>query len=239
MKQQLIASGLILAATLSPLSLAAETPEQPAPSAKKGAVMASSILGGAALAGPIGALVGMIGGAFMVNDVEKADQLDEVTIEMAATAEALDSANQRVGDLQEQLLLAGYQQRKLEDMALTSLEFQILFHTGADELTPSAAKRLHELAVFLKDNPELQILVQGYADPRGTDEYNNVLSLHRALNVKQALVQQGVELERIQYNAYGADQSMAGKGDLDAYAAERRVSIEIFHRGEGVVHIEP
>src|SRR5690606_14699506 len=74
--------------------------------------------------------------------------------------------------------------QKLEQMkkAVTNkLEFQVLFATGEDSLSSQDSKRIKSLATYLMNNPELKVRLDGHADPRGTDEYNNVLSEERAL----------------------------------------------------------
>ena len=102
------------------------------------------------------------------------------------------------------------------------------WQTGNDSLSESIVQRLDDLADFLHKNPELNIRLHGHADPRGTDEYNNVLSMHRAINVQKQLESRGIDASRIERYFYGADQSVAAKGDFDSYALERRVTIQVF-----------
>jgi Outer membrane protein and related peptidoglycan-associated (lipo)proteins len=117
---------------------------------------------------------------------------------------------------------------QLEKATLAPLAFQVLFMTGDDELTQQDLQRMDALAQYLSDNQKLQVRLDGYADPRGTDEYNNVLSNERALNVVNALQERGVAAERIEHFAHGANKSVASQGDIEGYALERRVRIEVF-----------
>ncbi len=81
--------------------------------------------------------------------------------------------------------------------------------------------------MFLAEQPEIDVMLSGYADPRGDDEFNLELSEQRVRSVADSLQASGVGPERITINAYGDRQSSAVDGDLDAYALERRVTIEL------------
>jgi outer membrane protein OmpA-like peptidoglycan-associated protein len=197
----------------------------------------ASIIGGL-LGGPIGFMVGGISGTFLAQELKKADDYAIASEQLHNTQQELVGVETEITALKEQLYLAQQQGAYLQNIALTGLKFQILFHTGNDNLNESTIKRIDELANFLQKNPELTIRLHGYADPRGTDEYNNVLSEHRAINVQQALENRGIDSSRIERRAYGADQSTAAKGNLDAYALERRVTIEVINQNDGVAIID-
>lgn len=203
---------------------------------KEGTVFGTAAIVGGLLAGPIGAIVGGIGGTIMGPELTKADQYEFTVKENQDLESQLTANQQKVSGLLQQLQLARQAQEQLQQMAISSLEFQVLFHTGNDSLDGNTVKRIDELSNFLERNPELSVRLHGYADPRGTDEYNNVLSMHRALSVQKALEERGIDATRIERRSYGSDQSQATKGDLDAYALERRVSIEVFNRNAGVAY---
>jgi outer membrane protein OmpA-like peptidoglycan-associated protein len=75
--------------------------------------------------------------------------------------------------------------------------------------------------------PQARVRIAGFADPRGSAAYNEELSMRRAHGVAAVLVAAGVPEERILIEAYGKAQSVAGEGDLDAYALERRVTVRV------------
>jgi outer membrane protein OmpA-like peptidoglycan-associated protein len=77
--------------------------------------------------------------------------------------------------------------------------------------------------------------VAGYADPRGSDAYNDELSLRRATNVAAVLTSAGVPRERIHIEAHGKTEAGDASGDLDAYALERRVTVRLQLPGAGQV----
>ena len=223
MKKLAIATSIALATSGS---VAPASAGETATGLKQGAIFTTSTIAGAAAAGPVGFILGALGGAYLGEQVKKADQAELTELELA-------EHKMQVAQLQTQLAQADSKVGELSQLALDKLEFQVLFHTGADQLTERAQARVAALADFLRQHPGLSVRLTGFADPRGTDEYNNVLSDHRARAVQDALQALGVEDYRIARQAFGADRSMAPKGDYEAYAMERRVDIEIFDPAMG------
>jgi|GEM_PF-2757485 len=114
--------------------------------------------------------------------------------------------------------------------AITSpepLQLAIHFAPGDDQLTQRNHRALLILAHFLFENPQLTVRLDGFADPRGTDEYNNVLSEYRARAAQEALVAAGVNPERILRRAHGALLTRLAIGGEVDHALERRVEIHI------------
>ena len=61
-----------------------------------------------------------------------------------------------------------------------------------------------KLKDFLSKNPTLHIEIGGHTDSRGSATENQVLSEGRALAVKEYLISQGIESERMTYKGYGS-----------------------------------
>lgn len=70
-------------------------------------------------------------------------------------------------------------------------------------LRPESEKALVELIILLQDNPNVTIELSAHTDRKGTDEYNNDLSLRRAQSVVDYLIAGGVEKERLTPAGYG------------------------------------
>ena len=107
------------------------------------------------------------------------------------------------------------------------MEFAVHFPAGDDHLPDGDNRQMDMLASYLTRDPELRVRLDGYADPCGSDEYNNVLSQFRTLAVASALYQRGISPERIDLYFHGAV-AAARPGDSDYYARERRVSIQVY-----------
>jgi peptidoglycan-associated lipoprotein len=77
-------------------------------------------------------------------------------------------------------------------------------------------------ADFLKQHPNMKILIAGHCDERGSDEYNLALGTSRANSVKQQLVQEGISAERIQTISYGKEKPFCSESDEQCWQQNRR-----------------
>lgn len=68
---------------------------------------------------------------------------------------------------------------------------------------------LKEVARILKENPNINLRIEGYTDDIGTKEYNQKLALRRAMAVKNFLVKEGINPERIQVVGFGKERYIA------------------------------
>lgn len=219
MKQMIKNTLLMTAMTLSVSSMAA-TPTDSQTGLKQGAAFTTSAVAGAALGGPVGFILGALGGAYMGEQIKQADEADEMSESLALAQREIDSLHQQ---------LAFNQQRadEFQSLAMDTLDINVLFRTASDTLTDHGRLRVERLAQLLKRYQTIQVRLDGHADPRGTDEYNNVLAHYRAQAVRDQLIDAGVGAERIDTYSHGADRSTAPQGDLKAYAGERKVSIDV------------
>ncbi|MEC8974664.1 MAG: fasciclin domain-containing protein [Actinomycetota bacterium] len=79
----------------------------------------------------------------------------------------------------------------------------ILFAVGSPFLADSSRPILEEIATILISNPEGNLEVQGHTDTDGSEEVNLDLSQNRADTVRDFLIAQGVEPERVTAIGYG------------------------------------
>ncbi len=63
-------------------------------------------------------------------------------------------------------------------------------------LTPQAMMILDDKAAYLREHPEVRVLVEGHCDDRGSNEYNLALGDRRANSAKNYLVKSGVAESR-------------------------------------------
>lgn len=80
-------------------------------------------------------------------------------------------------------------------------------------------------AVWLNANPAEKIVIAGFADVRGTREYNLALARRRAESVRDYLVKQGVRPERIEIVSYGVTDPRCTRRTEDCWAENRRVEL--------------
>jgi outer membrane protein OmpA-like peptidoglycan-associated protein len=209
---------------------------------------------GAFAAGPVGAIIGAGIGAWLGNRVHRAGdatqaeatvaalQTDKAELqteksslaeEKSALTQSNRSLNARLDDLSHQVESA--QKAIAEDGSdvLDGLQGDVLFRTGSAEITPEIAHQVQVLAEAVAKSPALKVRVDGYADPRGTEQSNMKLSEDRANAVRDLFLAAGIKEEVLEINAYGKSQSMAA--DSDGYALERRVRLTLQTQGNAAV----
>lgn len=198
---------------------------------KQGVAFSGGAIAGLATAGPVGFLLGALGGYYLGEELEKADALPTTEQALSNSRAELAALNSELRSRDSQVV---YLESELNSLVAaneaTRLEFQLLFRTGEDDLQEEDETRIDMLADYLQRNPHLNVRLDGHADPRGSDEYNNVLAKFRALSVANALYVKGIEEDRIQVYYHGAAESEATLGDYEAYARDRRVNVEVFQR---------
>jgi len=208
---------------------------------------------GAFAAGPVGAIVGAGLGTWLGNRVHKASDasaaeakaaaLQSDKAELQTEKSTLATENAQLTETNQTL------SAKLEDLSqkvetaqsvkgngaevLDGLEGDVLFRTGSAEITPDIAHQIQVLAQAVAKSPALKVRVDGYADPRGTEDINMKLSQDRANAVRDLLLAAGVSEDALEVNAYGKSQSVAA--DSDGYALERRVRLTLQAQGGAAV----
>ena len=108
---------------------------------------------------------------------------------------------------------------------------QVQFDTGKATIKKVSNELLDEVAGVLKEHPEItKIEVQGHTDPRGGRAYNIKLSQARAESVTKALVQRGIEAERLTSKGYGPDVPIADNDTDEGRQKNRRVQFKILEK---------
>jgi len=96
----------------------------------------------------------------------------------------------------------------------------LLFDTASADLKAGADAKLKELADWANCNPKGALILEGHADPRGTQAFNMELSAKRAATVREKLVGMGVRSDRIVISVYGENGPSMG-----SLQADRRVTV--------------
>ena len=107
------------------------------------------------------------------------------------------------------------------------LKNDILFDVGSAELSAASTQTLTDLNRVLKKYPKNRIVVQGYTDSTGSDEYNQTLSEQRAKAVYDYLLANGLKTLSITHVGYGKANPIASNDTEEGRAKNRRVVLAI------------
>ena len=108
----------------------------------------------------------------------------------------------------------------------------IQFDLDRADLRPSEVNKVAELAAYLTQNPTFRVELEGYADPRGSQEYNMKLSTRRVDAVRDALIAAGIARDRILVGAYGQLNLKCAQAAEDCLQQDRRVEVIVLPTGE-------
>jgi outer membrane protein OmpA-like peptidoglycan-associated protein len=103
----------------------------------------------------------------------------------------------------------------------------VLFETNKASLQAGAQRTVQKVADFLNQYPERNILIEGFTDSQGSDTYNKKLSEDRAQAVRDELLKNGVDAERIDVLGYGEEFPVASNDNAAGRQQNRRVEIVI------------
>jgi outer membrane protein OmpA-like peptidoglycan-associated protein len=107
-----------------------------------------------------------------------------------------------------------------------TLRFEnIEYEVDSYDILPSFRRSLDDLAVTLKEYPNVKIEVVGHTDASGQDTFNKSLSLKRADAVKDYLVENGVEATRITTKGMADAQPIAPNTTLEGRQKNRRIEV--------------
>jgi outer membrane protein OmpA-like peptidoglycan-associated protein len=211
----------------------AHSQAQPLPQGQSKQATAGALSGlvvGAVAGGPIGAVVGLTAGAILGDRYHRQKQTaDGLAADLSQSEAERAQLAQHVADM-DGTLSAAQAHDALQDKVLqqtNELGIDVAFRTNDDAVSLQALPPLMKLGALAAAMPQAKVHVDGFADPRGVDEYNQALSLRRAQAVAAVLASAGVTPECIVVQGHGDADSTSAAGDLDGYALDRRVSVRL------------
>ena len=88
-------------------------------------------------------------------------------------------------------------------------------------------KDIDDLAKVMKDYPDLNVAIEGHTDSVGTAAYNKKLSQRRAEAVKEYMVENGIDANRIKAQGFGEDKPIASNKTKEGRQQNRRVEAAV------------
>lgn len=169
----------------------------------------------------IGAAVGAVAGALVAGDNKKGAILGG-TLGAAAGGVYGNKLDKQAEELEE---IA--ETRRTDQGIITKLKGDLTFKTGESTLKGNGRDQVKKMADILKKYPENNITIVGHTDATGPASLNKRLSKERALQVKELLVQNGVQPRNVNTMGVGSQDPIAANTTPQGREANRRVELAI------------
>jgi outer membrane protein OmpA-like peptidoglycan-associated protein len=154
----------------------------------------------------------------------ESSRLDARTREADAAHLAAANSEQQAAELQRQIDVL---QAKPTDRGLIVTLGDVLFDTGKASLKAGATSNLNKLVTFLNEYSDRTVLIEGYTDSVGSEDYNQGLSERRADSVKSYLAGQGIGSIRLTASGKGESDPVASNDSAAGRQQNRRVEVII------------
>ena len=99
---------------------------------------------------------------------------------------------------------------------------RVFFATNESILTTASRETLRAQAAWLRKNSNINVVLEGHADERGTREYNLALGERRANAAKDYLMTYGISSDRISVLSYGKERPVDSGSNPLAWSKNRR-----------------
>ena len=99
---------------------------------------------------------------------------------------------------------------------------RVFFATNEIVLTTASRETLRKQATWLRKNSNINVVLEGHADERGTREYNLALGERRANSAKDYLMTYGISSDRISVLSYGKERPVDSGSNPLAWSKNRR-----------------
>jgi peptidoglycan-associated lipoprotein len=174
----------------------------------------------------LGAAITLAACGGMTQKDQGAAQVDE-----RSTTEGGMAAGGGAGATTGGLAAGGIHGSSLDDPNSVLSKHIVYFDFDQSDIKPEYRAILEAHAEYLADHPEATITLEGYADERGTREYNIALGDRRANAVEQLMTVLGASGQQIRTVSYGEERPAAQGHDEAAWSKNRRVQIVYRNRG--------
>ena len=173
---------------------------------------------------------------FTVSCAKKVVKEDETAVKKQAeddtTIKAREAENLKKAEME--------RQRKLEEQRLAEeakqkmmaaknkfLNEDVRFDFDKSNLRSEAQEILKSKAGWLRDNPDVNVTIEGHCDERGTNAYNLALGDRRANSAKSYLIDLGISGSRLTAISYGEERPLDPGHNEEAWAKNRRAHFAI------------
>ena len=215
----MIRSKLLLAASLSAMTLTSACVTDPETGERK--------ISKAAIGGIGGAVGGYLLGDLVGGRRDRTEKIVGAGIGGLAGAGIGAYMDKQERDLRARTAGTDVQVIRQGDDLVLNMPSGITFGYDRSDIQPQFRPTLDQVGDVLAQYNQTYVDVYGHTDSTGSDAYNQTLSERRALAVADYISGHGVQSARIGTKGYGKTQPIASNATEDGRAANRRVEIKI------------
>lgn len=106
-------------------------------------------------------------------------------------------------------------------------EDKVFFAFDSAEISDASAKDLKNQSLYMKKNPDVNVVLGGHCDERGSVEYNLALGALRAGNAAHVMIKDGIEPTRIKTISYGKENPQYPGTGEEIWAKNRNVTTNV------------
>ncbi|GHE83621.1 sortase-associated OmpA-like protein PdsO [Thalassotalea profundi] len=202
---------------------------------KEGVGLGVGVVLGAIFGGPAGAFITGVAGSLIAKEINAKEEITLLSNNLVKEQQAkiaLDEKYERQLDQQEQAFsqqLAAVKSSlsQTSQLQAENLLMSLQFSTGSSELKAHYKAQIDALANLLKQTNDLDVDLSGYTDLQGDSKYNHALSIARVNSVKKALIDNGIEPDRIKLFAFGENAPVVANSEKQVSFYDRRVVIKL------------
>lgn len=152
-------------------------------------------------------------------------QLESTRGQLQAEQQRREEAERRAQQAMTDLGRIGTVKRDTRGMVLT-LSGSVLFASGKSTLLPPAQAKLAQVAnVLATQDKGMHLVVEGYTDSQGPEDFNQKLSEKRAEAVRDFLVSHGIPQDHVSAKGLGESNPIANNATAEGRANNRRVEL--------------
>lgn len=89
---------------------------------------------------------------------------------------------------------------------------------------------IQNVADYMKSHPNVYVFVEGHCDERGAEAFNLALGARRSDSVRNALISDGVDPNRVFTISYGRERPLVLEHHEEAWSQNRRAEFKVYER---------
>ncbi|WP_404399491.1 OmpA family protein [Idiomarina seosinensis] len=177
-----------------------------------------------------GAAIGAVTGALLgkgTGDHDKSRYLWGAAVGALAGSAIGNYMDKQEQEFRDELAGSGVEVIRDGDNIRLQMPGNITFASDSASISQNFHPVLNDVVKVLKKYEKTTMMVEGHTDSTGSAEYNQQLSLNRAMAVRNFMVNNGIDQRRLTTYGYGESQPIADNNTASGRQENRRVELKI------------